>query len=172
MNSSGVEKQGAPPIFQRGAPTLRSSGVGSFLGGRVQPEGPDRLLAGGRLPGLNLLLDLGLSLGGFLLLVGQLSVDVSIGRGWWNFAGGSLGVWSLRQTAFAGVLRKRLKPGIKLLPEAVVHLLQVVDGDRGFKPRPGNRFACCSLRLRAPCCQCRACHRCGSMTSPGVSSHS
>ena len=75
----------------------------------------------------SVLLDLRFGLIGFLLLSLQRTIYVSIRRWRWNFPGRRAGIRSGWQTTLAGIVRKRLKSGINLFPELVLHFLQVVD---------------------------------------------
>src|SRR5208337_1935415 len=82
------------------------------------------------LPALRgLLLDLLFGLVSLLLLGLQRATYVRIRRWRWNFPGRRAGIRSTWQTPLARIVRERLKSGIELFCELVLHFLQVVDVD-------------------------------------------
>ena len=76
------------------------------------------------------LLHLRLDLIGLLLLRLELVRCPRVGRWRRNFSARGAGIRSVGQTVLPGIVRKRLKAGIKLFVEMIVHFLEVMDGDR------------------------------------------
>src|ERR1700676_120961 len=75
------------------------------------------------------LLSLRFRLVSILFLLLQIVAYVRVWRRWWDFTSLSLGIWSGRYSVFPLLFGQRLKPGIHVYPQLIVHLLQVADVD-------------------------------------------